>query len=197
MSNQVIARSPFLQIDFNQLATASEVLAINEQAFLGYINLRGSTTNRAFLLACESVLGASLPIENNTFVSTNNGIDILWYGPDEWLLITPQHAAPKLSKRLIEALQDVFSAVNEVTGGYTLLELSGSAARELLTKGCPMDLHPSVFSAGQCAQTLIGKTGFTLYQTDNAPAYKLLVRRSFADYLGHWLLDAAQEFAAN
>ena len=195
MSNQVIARSPFLQIDFNQLAASSEVLAINEQAFLGYINLRGSTTNEAFTSACESVLGVRLPTENNTFVSSGSGVDILWYGPDEWLLITPQHAAPELSKRLTEALQSVFSAVNEVTGGNTLLELSGSAARELLSKGCPMDLHSSVFSTGQCAQTLIGKTGFTLYQTDDAPSYKLIVRRSFADYLGHWLLDASKEFA--
>ena len=195
MSSQVIARSPFLQIDFNQLATSSEVLAINEQAFLGYINLRGSTVNQAFMSACESVLGAGLPTEFNTFVSTGAGVDILWYGPDEWLLITPQRAATKLASRLIEALQNIFSAVNEVTGGYTFLELSGSAARELLIKGCPMDLHPSVFSTGQCAQTLIAKTAITLYQTDEAPSYKLLVRRSFADYLGHWLLVAAKEFA--
>jgi sarcosine oxidase subunit gamma len=195
MSNQVIARSPFSQIDFNQLAASSEVLAINEQAFLGYINLRGSTVNQAFMSACESVLGVRLPTENNTFESSSSGVDILWYGPDEWLLITPHRAAPALSRKLAEALQGVFSAVNEVTGGNTLLELSGSAARELLSKGCPMDLHSSVFSTGQCAQTLIGKTGFTLYQTDQAPNYKLVVRRSFADYLGHWLLDAAKEFS--
>jgi len=75
-----------------------------------------------------------------------------------------------------------------------ILELSGDKARALLLKGCPLDLHPSVFKPGQCAQSVLGKTSVTLWQIADAPVYRMIVRRSFADYLGHWLIDAAREF---
>jgi sarcosine oxidase subunit gamma len=74
------------------------------------------------------------------------------------------------------------------------LELSGDKAQALLLKGCPLDLHHSVFSFGRCAQTVMAKTSMILWQTSDKPEYKLIVRRSFSDYLGLWLLDAAREF---
>ncbi|MES9902276.1 MAG: sarcosine oxidase subunit gamma family protein [Sedimenticola sp.] len=35
-----------------------------------------------------------------------------------------------------------------------------------------------------------------LHLVDQAPVFELVVRRSFSDYLGIWLLDAAEEFSS-
>ena len=40
-----------------------------------------------------------------------------------------------------------------------VLHLSGAPVREVLAQGCPLDLHPSVFGAGQCAQSHFFKLG--------------------------------------
>ncbi|MEV0586005.1 2Fe-2S iron-sulfur cluster-binding protein [Nonomuraea sp. NPDC050310] len=75
----------------------------------------------------------------------------------------------------------------EVSGQRTVLELSGPAAREVLMTGCPLDLHPRVFTGH--AQTTVGKAGVVLERTE-PDTYRLYVRSSFAAYLAEWLLDA-------
>ena len=85
-------------------------------------------------------------------------------------------------------------SVNDVTGGQTVITLSGPNAREVLSKGCPLDLHPLVFRPGDCAQTLLAKANVTLRCIDDTPSYELIVRRSFADYTALWLQDAALEY---
>lgn len=187
--------SPMVEIDFSSIATDSSVLAVTELPFLGYINIRGSSDDAKFIVATQKILGVSLPTIANTFIE-NNADTILWLGPNEWLLVTPQENVLDLVTKLKTELGDTFSAINDVSGGNTILELSGEKAQALLTKGCPLDLHDSVFSAGQCAQTVIAKTGMTLWkkQSDGKLIYKLIVRRSFSDYLGLWLLDAAKEY---
>ena len=72
--------------------------------------------------------------------------------------------------------------------------MTGPNARDVLAKGCPLDLHPSVFRPGDCAQTLLAKANVTLRCVDDAPSYELTVRRSFADYAAPWLQDAALEY---
>lgn len=186
--------SPLVEIDFSQLGTQNDVLTIVEHGFLGHLNIRGASTNKAFMQAAKSVLGVELPIKANIFVNSGDNT-VLWLGPNEWLVLTPQGEASGLKLSLRAAFGEEFSSVNEISGGNTVLELSGAQARSLLIKGCPLDLHHSVFKTGQCAQSVLGKTSVTLWQLDDAPTYRLIVRRSFADYLGHWLLDAAREFA--
>lgn len=188
------AQSPMLEIDFGLLQTQAAVLQLQEQPFLGHVNLRGNPDNAELMSAVSSVLG-ELPIAANT-VTTHGAYSILWLGPDEWLIITPQDGASPLVAELRIAIGENFAAVTDVTGGNTLIELSGSAASDLLAKGSPLDFHPSAFGLGQCAQTIMAKTAVTIYPTNGESGYRLVVRRSFADYLGVWLLDAAREFEA-
>lgn len=187
------ATSSMVEIDFSEIVSNPNVLLIEEQAFLGHINIRGSSDNAKFMRATKQVLGTELPITANTFVEKGDA-SILWLGPNEWLVVTLVENVVEIVTKLQAALGDTFSAINEVSGGSTVLQLSGSKAQALLLKGCPLDLHHSVFSTGQCAQTVIAKTSMTLWQVDNTPVYKVIVRRSFADYLGLWLLDAAKEY---
>lgn len=187
------ATSPMVEIDFSKLSIDDKVLAITEHAFLGHVNIRGASDNKKFTSAAKKALGAELPTRANTFLVAGENT-VLWLGPNEWLVITPSGKATALIEKFEKLLGNTFSAVNDVSGGNTVLEISGDKAQALLRKGCPLDLHHSVFSTGQCAQTVIAKTSMLLWQTDKAPVYKLAVRRSFADYLGLWLADAAREY---
>ena len=128
------------------------------------------------------MLGGDLPVDNNTFVSIGD-YTVLWYGPDEWLIITREDQQSGLVDALRSALGDIFAAVTDVSGGNTVIEVRGDGARELLVKGTPIDLHPSMFAVGQCAQTVFAHAGMAIYQYDDAPCYRLIIRRSFADYL--------------
>ena len=77
---------------------------------------------------------------------------------------------------------------------YATLALSGPRAREVLMKGCRLDLHPRAFTPGTCVQTALAKANVILHQTDDAPSYEITVRNSFSVYLATWLLDAMAEY---
>jgi len=58
-----------------------------------------------------------------------------------------------------------------------------------------LDLHPRAFPVGHCAQTHFAHAGALICLWDERPAFELVVRRSFADYLWQWLLTAARDMA--
>ncbi|MHA6765626.1 sarcosine oxidase subunit gamma [Streptacidiphilus sp. PAMC 29251] len=138
-------------------------------------------------------LGTPLPTDPNT-VAAAGELRVLWLGPEEWLVVGPDGSGPATAAMLRAALEDEPGSVVDVSANRTTLELSGPAAREVLAKGCALDLHPRVFTPGRCAQTLVSKVNVILHQTDLEPTYRLLVRGSFAQYLADWLLDATEEY---
>ena len=84
----------------------------------------------------------------------------------------------------------------DVSANRTLLELEGPMAREVLMKGCSLDLHPRRFGPGRCAQTALARVQVILWQMTDEPCYRILVRCSFAPYLAAWLVDAMAEYQA-
>ncbi|MDH6515126.1 sarcosine oxidase subunit gamma [Streptomyces sp. SAI-135] len=117
----------------------------------------------------------------------------VWLGPDEWLVLSRDDPGA-LTGALREALSGDPGSVVDVSANRTTLELSGPSAREVLEKGCPLDLHPRAFGPGRAVSTTVGPVAVLLWQTDDAPTYRLLPRSSFADYLARWLIDAMSEY---
>src|SRR5699024_10993559 len=99
--------------------------------------------------------------EPNTFVTTD-GVSALWLGPDEWLLVTEAGGQAALESKINDHIGDLFAGVTDVSSYYTTIEIAGHEATELLARGTPLDLHPRVFGAGRCAQTLLAKTAATI-----------------------------------
>jgi sarcosine oxidase, subunit gamma len=86
-------------------------------------------------------------------------------------------------------------AAVDVSAQRTTLRLRGDRARDVLAKGCSLDLHPRVFATGTAAQTMLGQAAAVLIPlSDEGTDYRILVRSSFAGYLAEWLIDAAEEF---
>ena len=158
----------------------------------GYINLRGAANNPEFLDAVETATGLALPVEPNTVASGEH--DIYWLGPNEWMLVGEQAATSRLTVALTRELEQQHAAVNDLSGGQITYRLSGEGARQLLSKGCALDLHPSVFSHGACAQTGLAKAGVILRPLHGEFGFDVLVRLSFADYLWQWLLRAGRGY---
>ena len=166
---------------------------MSERAFWGHVNLRGDAADAAFQVGVEGAVGVRAPTSPNT-VSRADETAIAWLGPDEWLVISPPDIKEGLAARLEEALTGLHASVNDISSGQTIIRLHGARAREVLNKGCPVDLHPRTFGAGQCAQSHVAKSNALIVQVNDAPTYDVIVRRSFADYLARWLLDAGLEY---
>ncbi len=183
----------FLAAELGGETPAEAGVQLSERAFMGHINLRGEPSDQTFLEIAEDVLGVGLPLEPNT-VSEGHDVTLLWLGPNEWLILTSPGGQHEIIPSLRNALGNLFSAVTDVSGGQTIINIQGPHARDVLSKGCTLDLHPRFFGPGQCAQTNIDKATATIRQLDESPSYHIIVRRSFADHLASWLKDGAQEY---
>lgn len=165
-------------------------IVLREVAGLSLINLRGDA-DKAFGGHVETVLGAALPTEPNT-VAAADGVSVLWLGPDEWLAVAEDGDSAALCGKLEDAMAKVHHAVVDLSDNYAVIELSGHAARWVLAKGWPQDLHPSAFKPGRCSQGMLSHAQIVLEQTGD-DAYRLFVRPSFAVYLWDWLVDASAD----
>jgi sarcosine oxidase subunit gamma len=149
---------------------------------LSVLNLRGKAEDGAFREAVARALGIALPLEPCTS-SADAVLRLVWAGPDEWFVVAAKGRADALSERLRAALAGQHHALTDVSSGYTVLHLSGPPVREVLAQGCPLDLHPRVFRPGMAAGSHFFKASLWLWQTDAAPTFEALVRRSFVAYV--------------
>jgi len=167
-------------------------VVLSELPFRHQIALRGDSADPAFMQAVEQSIGVAPPTDPNMVAGPadlTEGPRTLWLGPDEWLVVGADNAETALAS----ATEHLHAAVVDVSDGRTAIAISGPNARDVLAKGCPLDLHPKVFAPGRCAQTLIAHVHIILHQVHDAPRYEVYVHRSFADHLWRWLEDAAQE----
>jgi len=163
-------------------------VAVTPLAHGGLLNVRGRVGEIGFREAMAEVLGAAPPTEPNT-TARGRGVTLFWLGPDEWLAMADPDA-PRYRDALAARLEGVHAAVTEVGDGQTWVELAGHQARDLLARGCPLDLHTESFSAGRCAQTRLAQASVLLYAAEPERLH-VQVRRSMARYLWSWLTASA------
>jgi sarcosine oxidase subunit gamma len=124
--------------------------------------------------------------------------NVIWFGPQEWLVTSTSQAAEALEAQLREVTTEHGGAAVDVSAQRTTVRLCGAHARDVLAKGCSLDLHPAVFGPGAAAQTMLGLAAVVLIPLDDKGTdYRILVRSSFAGYLADWLIDAAEEFGVD
>lgn len=157
------------------------------------VNLRGDPADAGFVQAVSQAVGLSLPT-HAAASAANEQRRIVWAGPDDWFVIGEPGAQDAISESLRQAAGPRHHAVTDVSSGYVVLGLAGPSAREVLAQGCPLDLHPRVFAAGQSAGTHFFKASVWLWRTGD-DAFELLVRSSFVGYAMRLLEDCTLECA--
>jgi sarcosine oxidase, subunit gamma len=171
----VTARSPLAERS-GQL----ERLGARELVFLAQVDVRADPSTAARL---------GFPPEPNT-VASGPDRDILWLGPDDWLVVGHTGTAEALVAELETTLGGVHHSVVDVSANRTGIELAGPSRHELLSSACPIDLHPRSWRDGRCAQTVFGAAQILLQEREDTT--RLFVRPSFAAYVVDLLLAASE-----
>lgn len=176
-------------------ADAEFALVVKERRDCSFLNLRGSSGDKMFRSAIASIVGVQLPTEPGHY-HNNADHSLYWLGPDAWLLSSNLDAAD-LEMQLRADMTGHISIV-DVSGGYTAINLRGLeyAVHNVLKKSTVYDFvawPDASASNGRCAQTNFAKTS-ALISNKLDGSYDVIIRRSFSDYVGQWLLDAGKEF---
>ena len=165
-------------------------VGIGVEPFVAMVDVRLGTVGAE----ASAALGVDLPVAPNTWVPAGTGRAV-WLGPDEWLLSSTTEIPGEFEARVRAIVLPLGGSATDVSAQRIGLRLTGARVRDVLAKGCSIDLHPRVFGRGSSAQTVLGQAGVVLLAlSDAGDDYVVLVRSSFAGYLADWLLDAALEF---
>jgi sarcosine oxidase, subunit gamma len=162
---------------------------VNEVAMNGYVSLRGAPQNAAFAAAVALATGVALPATPCAFAQANDNT-ICWLSPDEWMIVCPRAALRQLLGDLNSALTGIRSQVADNSGGYTQIFLQGKNATDVLSHTRVYDL--ARLTPGRIVGTTFGKS--SIYLRRDGTGYRLLLRRSFADYIWRYLIRAATPY---
>ena len=155
----------------------------------GMIDLRGLPSDPAFLAAVRDVLGADLPVTPRSSTSAGD-ITVLWLAPDQWLILCAD--ACSLRERLAAALVRIHSLAVDVSDMRTIIHVSGSGWREVLMKGCSLDLLSGDYGPGTVRRLRYAEIAALLHIIGDDQA-DLFVFRSYAHYAWEFLATSARE----
>jgi sarcosine oxidase, subunit gamma len=118
--------------------------------------------------------------------TTWEGRDVLWLGPDERLVVAAAGDRATFVRELDETIAGQHHSVLDVSANRIAYDLHDGL--EQLATGCSLDLDPSRWRPGMCAQTLFGGAQVILHQRDDRTT-RVFVRPSFAGYLTQLLVS--------
>ena len=154
------------------------------------ISARASKANEV-AAKMHSVAGLDLPMGPKRV--SKNGFALIGTAPGQWLAIAESKEARALPAMLGVALKGVATVVDQ-SDGKAVLRISGPRAREVLAKGCSLDLHRSVFKPGSEGTTPVALIDCVIWQVDETPSYDLAAPTSFAESFWSWLTASAAEY---
>ena len=188
------AESPLTHAGFADLvgkgAPGAGVI-LRERKLLGHLVLRGDSQDPAFVAGVSKAVGLEFPAPLSVVIDGERSLQ--WIGPDEFLLVVATGEEFATEQALRKELDGQHIQVVNVSGGQTLVEMTGANVRDVLMKSSDYDVHPSNFTVGKAVGTHFAKTQLYIRRTGEE-TWELVVRRSFADYIWAWLQDASAEF---
>jgi heterotetrameric sarcosine oxidase gamma subunit len=111
--------------------------------------------------------------------------------PERWLIVLTPQAGGRSAARW-QGLLGTRGAVVELSAGLAAFFLAGAPAREVLKRGCRLDLDPGVFAQGSAAATQMAQVAVTLAALPGG--LLLLTPASTARHLREWLMQVGRAF---
>ena len=167
--------------DKNELTNVSEVKHLQ---IIQIVHYKKSTLQIALL----NLDNLKFP-EATMLVNSNKDTRILWSGPSNWLLVSTK-------KDILNSVQKICDdknfAVTDLSHSRAIIELKGSNSKEVLKKGCPINLNE--FKINNCANSIFHGITITIDMISNEPeTLRIFALRSFGESLYHSITDACLE----
>ena len=165
----------------NELISVSEVKHLQ---IIQIVHYKKSTLQIALL----NLDNLKFP-EATMLVNSNKDTRILWSGPSNWLLVSTK-------KDILNSVQKICDdknfAVTDLSHSRAIIELKGSNSKEVLKKGCPINLNE--FKVNNCANSIFHGITITIDMISNDPeTFRIFALRSFGESLYHSITDACLE----
>ena len=169
-------------------------VSVREIADRGMIDLRGLASDRKFMAAAKEALGVDLPKAPRTANSWGD-IKALWLSIDQWLVLCSASRTAELLASLGQALAGIHSLAVNVSDMRAIIRLEGDGSREILMKGCSLDLLDGSYGPGAVRRMRFAEIAALLHVVEET-TFDVYVFRSYADYAWEFLLATAREPAS-
>jgi sarcosine oxidase subunit gamma len=168
-------------------------ITIREITGRGMIDLRGLATDKKFMGAAKDVLGVALPKVARSSASWGD-IKVLWLSVDQWLVLCAEDKAGEIVAALRQALAGIHSLAVDVSHMRAVIRLEGEGGREVLMKGCSLDLLDGNYGAGAVRRMRFAEIAALLHVVEDN-VFDVYVFRSYAQYAWEFLLATTRESA--
>ena len=167
--------------DKNELTNVSEVKHLQIIQIVQY----KKSTIQISSLNLDNLQFPEVPMQ----VHSNKETRILWSGPSNWLLVSTK-------KDILNSVQKICDdknfAVTDLSHSRAIIELKGSNSKEVLKKGCPINLNE--FKVNNCANSVFHGITITIDMiNENPETFRIFALRSFGESLYHSITDACLE----
>jgi sarcosine oxidase subunit gamma len=139
----------------------------------------------------NDVFGVAWPQKTGTVASGR--VDIICLGPTDWLVLAADPDATSWLHQFDALFQGSAFWATNVSQALIRIQTEGPEVRDLLAKGCSIDLHPPLFPPGRSARTRFAGMP-VIVRCVRDSTFELIVTLSYADYFLSWLDDATLEF---
>ncbi len=113
-----------------------------------------------------------------------------WISPDGWLVTSRSLTSHRLQSIAQQGCVSVSAAAVDVSDALVAIELHGARGRELLARGCGLDLSTRALGVGQCVRTRLAQLA-VIVRPLGEDIVELIVDRGPAAWLCDWIEDAA------
>ncbi len=173
-------------------ATYDGLVRIEERGPRGMITVKGDLASPALRAVVTDVAGVDFPGQREASYAGERGL--LWMAPDELLVLVPHEAVREAVSTIADALTGDHHLVADVSEARACFGLSGPAARDVVAKLTPADLHPESFAPGALRRTRLAQVPAAFWMPYE-DAFEVVCFRSVAVYVFDLLVAAADPAA--
>ena len=118
-------------------------------------------------------------------------VTLLWTGADQWLAVSSRQSVEVLGNAVRAGLGGADSTFTDLSHARTVVRVGGAMARDLIAKGCPLDVDALV--PGDSASSMLGSFNVIIHCRAK-DSFDFYVFRSFGLAMWEWLCEEALEF---
>ncbi|PRX37944.1 sarcosine oxidase subunit gamma [Meinhardsimonia xiamenensis] len=164
--------------------------SVSELAPRGMITLRGDLSAKKLQAAAMAAAGVkAFPGRLGAVVEGERAI--LWFSPDELLILCPKAEVGEALEKLGKALKGTHHLAADVSDARAIFAVAGKSAREVLAKLTPADVSPEALPAGMVRRSRLAQVPAAFWPSGE-DRFEIIAFRSVADYVFELLATAAR-----